>query len=102
GALCPGVILSRSRTLEIRPDTPGLALWLASLTCMAMAMQPGAGGDRRSRYLFIASGFFLGGAFVFTQKLLLAGPGLLLFVGVYGLQQSTRPPRARALDIVSF
>jgi len=102
GGLLTTSIVFTSRTLEIRPDTPGLALWLASLICMATALRPGADGDRRPRYLFMASGFFFGGALVFNQKLLLAGPGLLLFAGLYVRQQSTRPPRARALDVVSF
>jgi hypothetical protein len=102
GGLLTTSIVFTNRTLEIRPDTPGLALWVASLIFAAMAVQPGAHGDRRSRYLFGASGFFFGCALGFNQKLLLAGPGLLLFAGLYVFQQSTRRPRARIFDVVSF
>jgi hypothetical protein len=102
GGLLTTSIVFTSRTLEIRPDTPALALWLASLILVAMAVRPGADGDRRPRYWFIASGLLFGCSLAFNQKLLLAGPGLLLFAALYVLQQSKRPARARTLDIVSY
>src|SRR4030095_14607374 len=48
------------------------------------------------------SGFFFGCALVFNQKLLLAGPGVLLFALLYSLRQSMRQPRARVVGVVSF
>jgi hypothetical protein len=100
GGLLTTSIVFTNRTLEIRPDTPGLALWLVSLVLVAMALRRGA-GDRATRYRFIASGFFFGCGLVFNQKLLLAGPGLLLVAGLYLLQPSTRRLHARMLDVVS-
>jgi Dolichyl-phosphate-mannose-protein mannosyltransferase len=102
GGLLTTSIVFTNRTLEIRPDTPGLAWWSACLIAVAMAVRQGADDDRRPRYWLMAGGFFFGCALVFNQKLLLAGPGILLFALLYSVHQSMREPRARVVDVVSF
>lgn len=68
-------IIFTGKGLEIRPDGPATALWLASLLALAIAAE--GGGARRAWYAI--SGLALGLALLFTQKLLLAGPGLAAF-----------------------
>lgn len=62
------------RTLEIRPDVPASACWTASLVAVGLATRPRHA--HRGGTFWFASGLLLGAALVFTQKLLLAGPGL--------------------------
>jgi hypothetical protein len=101
GGLLSTSLVFMSRTLEIRPDTPGLMFWLASLLALAIGVQRGS-ADGWRRWCFIAGGFSLGCGLVFNQKLLLAGPGLLSFGVLYVLHESTWRRRARILDLVGF
>jgi dolichyl-phosphate-mannose-protein mannosyltransferase len=101
GGLLSTSVVFLSRTLEIRPDTPGLAMWLASLLFLSIAVSRDH-ADGRRRWYFIAGGFWLGFALVFNQKLLLAGPGLLFFGVQYLFHESPRRRRGAVLDLVSF
>ena len=101
GGLLSTSVVFLSRTLEIRPDTPGLAFWLASLLLLTIAVSPGQADDRR-RWYFTAGGFCFGCSLVFNQKLLLAGPGLLFFSVWYLFHESTRRRRTAVLDLFSF
>jgi len=67
------------RTLEIRPDVPGLAFWVAALASLAVALDPRR--PHRAGWL-AAAGLSLGSGLVFNQKLLLAGPGLVLLLAL--------------------
>lgn len=77
GALLATSIVFIGRTLEIRPDTPALAFWLATLAALITALDPQRASSRRA--WFAAAGLSLGCALVFNQKLLLAGPGFAVF-----------------------
>ncbi len=86
-ALLSTNIVFVSRTLEIRPDVPAVALWIASQYALFAALSP-TGDQRGRRLLFATSGLLLGGTLVFTQKALLAGPGFAVFALVYVAQPS--------------
>ena len=65
------------KTIEIRPDVPALAFFLACLITVIGAMRSeGSGLGVRSR--FALSGAFLGAALMFLPKILLVGPGFAL------------------------
>lgn len=68
-----------SKTLEIRPDGPGVTLLLAAL-CLLLA---GLRSDRPGP--FLASGLVLGGALVCSLKTLFAGPPLALSLAWYAV-----------------
>lgn len=65
-------VIFTGKGLEIRPDGPATALWLLSLLMLSAALERPEGRRR----MFFASGLALGVAMLFTQKLLMAGPGL--------------------------
>jgi len=102
GGLLSTSVVFMSRTLEIRPDTPGLMFWLATLFALVVGVQRGGSADRFRRWCFVAGGFSFGCGLVFNQKLLLAGPGLFVFGVLYLLHESTWPRRVRVFDMVSF
>jgi len=87
-----------ARTLEVRPDVPALACWVASLVAVGVASRS------RSRLAvwrpWLLSGILLGLATVFTQKLLLAGPGLAVASILYvSAGRSTRERRSAAQQV---
>ncbi|MBS1819483.1 MAG: glycosyltransferase family 39 protein [Acidobacteria bacterium] len=87
-ALLGTSVVFLQRSLEIRPDTPSLPLWIASLALLARASttpEPGA-----SRRWFVVAGLCVGGALAFNQKLLLAGPGLAIWASVYVRDRASR------------
>jgi Dolichyl-phosphate-mannose-protein mannosyltransferase len=101
-ALLSTNIVYVSRTLEIRPDVPAVALWTASQYALFAALSPREEADRSRRLFFAAAGLLLGGALVFTQKVLLAGPGFAVFSILY-LVRSAGPPRSQRLaNLVAF
>jgi len=102
GALVSTSIVFVGRTLEIRPDVPALAFWLAALLALMRAV-PSARIDDRSRLWFATAGFCLGCGLVFNQKLLLAGPGLVV-LGLSYLLLPVRPSHIarRMLDLAAF
>jgi hypothetical protein len=73
-------IVFLGRSLEIRPDTPGVALWIASLLAWTYAL---ARAENGSHVHWAVTGLFLGLALAFNQKLLLAGPGLAVWSLAY-------------------
>lgn len=80
------------RSTEIRPDVPALACWTASLAALGFAARS-ARPSAALRCWFL-SGLLLGLAVVFTQKLLLAGPGLAAASVLY-VAASCWPAEAR-------
>lgn len=73
-ALLSVSIVFVARTLEVRPDVPALSCWVASLVALGAGTRDGSSRVAGRRWLL--AGVLLGLATVFTQKLLLAGPGL--------------------------
>jgi len=82
GALLSLSIVFVARTLEIRPDVPGLAFWVASQVAFMYALAPTRLPGGR-RLFFAVGGLCLGCALLFTQKILLAGPGFAMFALLY-------------------
>lgn len=89
-ALLSTSLVFLGRTLEIRPDTPSLALWVASLAALSCAVNRAPNRPATSLW-FGLSGLCFGTALAFNQKLLLAAPGL----AIWGLVYVTRQPRNR-------
>jgi hypothetical protein len=85
-ALIATDIVFLGKTLEIRPDVLSTAFWLGSLTLSARAMSVGE-SNKKVRWLFFASGLCLGLALVCSQKLLMAGPGMVVGVAWYCLDR---------------
>jgi hypothetical protein len=96
-ALLGASIVFLGRTLEVRPDTPALVLWIASLSLLS-------GGISRAHHhalrWFGLGGLCFGGALVLNQKLLMAGPGLAAFGGLYLLPRAGAAPEARVTERV--
>ena len=85
------VLLSTSlifvgRTLEIRPDVPSTLCWVASLVTLTAAVGC-APGSRAVTWRFLAAGALLGTALLFSQKLLMAGPGMAAAMAWYTLDR---------------
>jgi hypothetical protein len=99
GALLSLGVVFIGKTVEIRPDVPALALWSAS----TWALVSGADGGHR-RTWWALSGLLFGGALLFTQKALLAGPGFALFAFVYlfGDEISPRLVLAKCIDLATL
>src|SRR5262249_33492833 len=100
-----------SRTLEIRPDVPGVALWTASQFALFVALsgdgrrtpdgRPGPFGPGIT--WFLLAGLLLGGALTFAQKLLLAGPGFVVFSILYIWSAGDwTSAKARVVDLAAF
>jgi len=90
-----------ARTLEIRPDVPGLGCWVASQLMLFVALTR-ARTDARARRLWLgAGGLLLGATLVFTQKALLAGPGFAVFTLIYLLSHDDESSiQKRLVDVV--
>jgi hypothetical protein len=69
-----GMPIFLDKTIEIRPDVPALLLWICSLGLLVFGLKL-TGADRKWSS-FLAAGFCLGGAVMFTQKVLFLLPGL--------------------------
>jgi hypothetical protein len=101
GALLGTSVVFLGRTLEIRPDTPALACWLACTLALLRALDPGdAPGNRR--LWFAVGGLCLGCGLVFNQKLLLAGPGLAAWTVWYFAHPNLGPLPKRIANIAVF
>jgi hypothetical protein len=100
-----GTLLSLSvvfiaRTLEIRPDVPALACWAASSWTIVSGL---VHEEKRRRGWWTASGLLLGITLVFTQKILLAGPGFAAFSVVYLIaSEQSRTLASKLLDLLVF
>lgn len=103
-ALLGGSIVFLGRTLEIRPDTPSLVLWIASLSLLSGALDPSHRGEAL-RWVAVG-GLCFGGALVLNQKLLLAGPGLAAFGALYLMPRPGAAPgpsvRHRVAHLAAF
>ncbi len=100
-ALLGTSIVFLGRTLEIRPDTPGLACWLAALAALACALDE----ERTSGATawWAASGIAFGSALAYNQKLLLAAPGLAIWMAVYTIDRNGRRiDRSRLAHLALF
>ncbi len=79
--LLAGMPTFLDKTIEVRPDVPAMGLWMCCLAFLIRGVQRGAG--QRGRLWFFASGLCLGGAIMFTQKMLFTLPGLGLGLGAW-------------------
>jgi len=97
-ALLTFSVIFTGKGLEIRPDGPATALWLLSILLLSAALERPQGHRR----MFVASGLALGVAVLFTQKLLMAGPGLAA-ISLWSLvrRQDDRRLGPRVLDTLA-
>ncbi len=79
--LLAGMPMFLDKTIEVRPDVPVMGLWMCCLAFLVWGMRCGAG--QRGRLWFFASALCLGGAIMFTQKMLFTLPGLGLGLGAW-------------------
>ncbi len=100
---CTGTVLLATtvmfldKTLEIRPDVPGVAFLLGSWVALLLAFRGREAGVKAGRR-FAESGFLLGAALLCTQKVLFTIPGSVALWAVYLLEQRDgRRRRARDL-----
>ena len=91
-------VIFTGKGLEIRPDGPATALWVLSVLLLSTALERPQGRRR----MFLASGLAFGVAVLFTQKLLMAGPGLAAISLWSWLRASdARPLGPRLLDTLA-
>jgi hypothetical protein len=96
-ASCLPVFLRK--TLEFRPDVPALTLWSASLALLASEFTASEIPLRRTSIRLFFAGMCVGGAIMFTQKMLFVLPGFgagLIFWALYAQPQQSVPIRLRA------
>ena len=98
GALLSTSVVFVARTLEIRPDVPGIAFWVASQIAFTYGLRDADTGRRR-RWLAIG-GLLLGLTLAFTQKALLSGPGFALFSLLYVSADRFSAWKSRIVDLV--
>jgi hypothetical protein len=82
------------KTLEVRPDVPSVALWLACLVAVVRGIREEETGSK-SKWRFAWSGIFLGAAVMCTQKMLFALPGFGLSMLWYVLDPRSRGTRGQ-------
>jgi hypothetical protein len=73
----------QDKSLEFRPDVAASALLVAAVLLMMAGLRSRAPGSPRTAWTFAGAGLCLGAAVMFTQKVLLAGPGFALTVLAY-------------------
>ena len=89
------------KTIEVRPDVPSVAFWLACLVAVVCGIREEASG-RKSRWRFAWSGIFLGAAVMCTQKMLFALPGFGLAMLWYLLDPRSRGTRRQRFWNVTY
>lgn len=94
------------KTIEVRPDVPSLAFWLACLVAVVRGIR-GEETARKSRWRFAWSGAFLGAALMCTQKMLFALPGFGVAMLWYLIDPRSRGTRHQrfwnvACQVVGF
>jgi hypothetical protein len=89
-------------TLEIRPDTMAVVLWLLYLVTLIRAVRPTASAERRQGIMFLSSGLFLAFSFLTMQKIVFAFPGLAIGTCFYILQASNHETRRFRLRCVAY
>lgn len=82
------------KTIEIRPDVPALLFWLCCLAVLSKALQ------KPRAFLFLISGFCLGAAIMFTQKLLFTLPGVAGTAIIWVLHSGRGEARRKRLTLV--
>jgi hypothetical protein len=80
--LATDIVLAH-RGIEIRPDGLATVAWLGSLAFMLAGLRSSRPGSRATRSTFAASGLCIGLGVLTSQKLLLAGPSLLITLAWY-------------------
>ena len=75
--LSTSVVFAR-KTIEVRPDVPAMVLWLGCLAALVRATDQYPISMREQKWLFIMSGFLMGGAIMSAQKMLVMMPSLML------------------------
>lgn len=73
----------QDKSLEFRPDVAASALLVAAVLLMMAGLRSRAPSSPRTAWTFAGAGLCLGAALMFTQKVLLAGPGFALAVLAY-------------------
>jgi hypothetical protein len=89
------------KTLEVRPDVPSVALWLACLVAVVRGIRDEETG-RKSQWRFAWSGIFLGAAIMCTQKMLFALPGFGLSMLWYVLDPRSLGTRRQRFWNVAY
>jgi hypothetical protein len=75
-------VMFLDKTLEIRPDVPGVAFLLGSWVALLEGLR-GPPGDRRTRARFASSGWLLGTALLCTQKVLFTLPAAFVLLAIH-------------------
>jgi 4-amino-4-deoxy-L-arabinose transferase-like glycosyltransferase len=88
-------------TLEIRPDVPATAFWLAAMIATTQGVRADDPAAGRTRGLFTLAGLLLGAATMCTQKVLYAAPGFGVALLWYILDPRSRGElRARLVGVL--
>lgn len=87
-------IMFLAKTLEFRPDVPATACLMLGIGIALSALKT---DPSRRPLRFASSGFLLGAAVLFTQKMLFAIPGLGLALGVFFWNRDDRRTRRRGI-----
>ncbi len=87
------------KSIEIRPDVLALPFFLSSLWALLRGLAPQVSTAWRRRSWFALAGLLLGGAIMFTQKMLFVVPGVLAGLGLWILLDRKW---ARTADVVLF
>ena len=77
------MIMFLEKTIEIRPDLPGVTFWLLTLIFFIIGIKS------KQRLHFLLSGVMIGGAILSTQKALFTGMGLFLALMWFLLDRRT-------------
>lgn len=91
------------KCLEARPDILSTIAWLGCLSFALHAVQAAANGNQRAAtQRLIWSGIFWGAALMFSQKLLMAGPGLIMTALWYVLDERIEGTIRRKLGNIAL
>jgi 4-amino-4-deoxy-L-arabinose transferase-like glycosyltransferase len=108
------VIMFLEKTIEVRPDVPAVAFWLASLIFMVKGIQrvsppeqPTAEAQSNTRFplpnlYFMLSGLMIGIAIMFTQKTLFAFGCLIIVLAWMLLDCRVRTPWRHKLKLAGI
>ncbi|MBI1927377.1 glycosyltransferase family 39 protein [Candidatus Poribacteria bacterium] len=72
------MIMFLEKTIEVRPDVPGLIFWLLALIFLISGIRHEEGYEKKRRWDFLLSGLMMSSAILCTQKALFAAMGLTL------------------------
>jgi Dolichyl-phosphate-mannose-protein mannosyltransferase len=77
-ALLSTSVVFAHKTLEVRPDVPAMVLWVGCLAALVRATDEHPLRMRKQKWLFVLSGFLMGGAVMSAQKMLVMLPSFTL------------------------